>query len=120
MTWEDVERLWVKLFYLYTQEWQCRIPERNQAPEAAVESECDAWCRRLARQLGDPLPAPPNVQPWLLARLTLAATHARSFAKIGAPVPARFSSVLAEQMLVTWYHEGLKRVWLDDSISLSE
>lgn len=114
-SWADLAELFRSLFELYRAEWGCRVPAYNQAPTAAVEAECDHWCRWIAAHCAESCPAPSHVQPWLLVRIVCASTFARRFARqpdtAALAPPERLDRAAIEALLIDLWHGHMKQVW---------
>jgi hypothetical protein len=112
MTWTQLSDMLAQLEQLYQNEWNCEPPGYNQMPSDAVESECDEWCRKLARNAGDHLPAPLHVQPWILARIAISAASVRGLEGSGQAPPQKLTVDFFEELFVDDWHAALKERWM--------
>ncbi|MEI8288795.1 MAG: hypothetical protein WCH99_04935 [Verrucomicrobiota bacterium] len=108
--WPEMSRLFALLAQALKEEWQATPPRHDTLPSEALELAVDAWCCELAKNLNATPPAPPEVQPWILARLACAAIAAQDAGKRGfAPVIPNRPTI--EQFLIGEWHGCWRDRW---------
>lgn len=102
-------------------EWGCQPPAYNERASASDEAECDRWCARLAQNLGEPIPAPEHLRPWILARLVSAAGDAYIHDRLSdIPCPALTPQNAAQYLVAEWHHALRERWRMFDGESFAE
>ena len=91
--------------------WKCELPPRDSLPSPALERAVDAWAAKLAANLPvDPNP-PPEVQPWLVARLAVSSAFCRTLAKRGEAGGSKLTPAILRALLVDEWREHLRNDW---------
>lgn len=112
LTWAKLADVLGQASRLLLAEWGCLPAAYNQVCIAADEARCDHWCRQLAKNPGEPLPAPADLRPWILARLLSATGDATLHAELqDQPCPPILTPAVLEQYLVGDWHAVLKSRW---------
>ncbi|MEI8289825.1 MAG: hypothetical protein WCH99_10155 [Verrucomicrobiota bacterium] len=108
--WPELSGFFVLLAQALKEDWKTTLPGYDSLPSAALELAVDAWCCELAKNPDATLPAPVEVQPWILARLACASLAARDAAKRGlAPVIPNQPTI--EQFLIGEWHGCWRDRW---------
>lgn len=98
-------------------EWKCGFPPFDCLPDETTDAAVSAWCWVMARAMEEPLDPPPEVKPWILARLAVASVEARMEEKEGTPVPELSIDLLRNMMVASWHQQLRERwnmmVWVD-------
>ena len=112
--WNRVADVLRALLRTLKEEWGCRLPAAYSQPSTEVDATCDALCLRLARNLGEPLDCPVECRPWILARVKVAQSAARTFAAGGKkPCIPRSQPRLLQMLLVADWHSRFRRIWAE-------
>lgn len=122
MTWDRVAKFCRSLYFYHQSQWRCRVPDYSQDCEPVLETQCDLWCEQIARHPMHRCPAPPAVQPWLLARLLSVSSAIKAGRYANVSPPGALDESLLRQLLIADWHAHLKQTWnlLDDGLAFAE
>jgi hypothetical protein len=116
--WSEIAKLFGLLSSIFHDEGRTELPPFDTMPSAAVETECDNWCRQLALNLTDPPLPPPNIRSWMLARVISVSSIAQQLATQHDTSPGPLSRQLIEHLLIKEWHGAMRDRWrliADDS-----
>jgi len=108
--WEHWAIIFGEQIALRQEEWNCEIPEIGSLPSKTLDLEVSVWCQKIANNFLEPVPVPPNIQPWVIARLIAAVLQCEEENRLGHPshpfTPATISNFLVEGweqvMIINW------------------
>jgi len=92
------------------EEWGAKFPPYDTLPTEAFELTVSYWCRKLAEDFAEPLPAPGSVQPWILVRLATAVIHCK-IEQAGSKKPPSLSPEVLRDLLVKKWEGEFRSKW---------
>lgn len=79
-------------------QWGIAAPSYDELPSRELDLAVDAWCLIQARDLRAVIDPPPDVRPWMVARLVMAAATTMQLAETQEHV----APPLGERAIVQW------------------
>jgi hypothetical protein len=121
-TWNQIADLLQNIYRALQADWNIQPPPFDTLPSEVLDVAVSAWCMVLSKDPSQPLAAPPEVQPWVLARLASMAVQARINAETGGIPAPKLSPETMQQLLISEWHGALRDRWnlmmsLDDEQS---
>jgi hypothetical protein len=110
-TWDQIADLLHQVHDMLQADWKVRAPSFDTLPSELLDVAVDAWCLELSKDPSEPLLAPPEVQPWILARLASMSAQAKINAKTGQIPAPQLTPQTMQQFLIGEWHGALKDRW---------
>jgi len=110
-TWDQHAAFFFELAKTLMGEWGLREPSCETLPSHELELAVDCWCAIQAQNLGTRLKVPPEVRPWMLARITMAAGSALELSVLNLkPAPPLDPATITGWLCGEW-HGALRERW---------
>lgn len=111
--WADYAELFSEMARDLGNEWKIEKPSYETLPSHELELAVDCWCAIQAQNLGKRLAVPPEVRPWILARLAMALGSAMDLSVTRRlPAPALNSQSITQFLIGEW-HGALREQWAE-------
>jgi hypothetical protein len=110
-TWNQIADLLEKIYRVLQADWKIQPPPFDTLPSEVLDVAVSAWCLQLTRDPSAPLPAPPEVKPWILARLISMSAQARLHAETGDIPAPKLTPKIMQQFLIGEWHGALRDRW---------
>ena len=86
------------------------LPFGRQA-DPVIDLKCDEWCRQYFSGKNVPVAAPPDILPWILARIAAASLMVETYARFGEPLEAKTADEVLMELMVEGWEKSLSRLW---------
>ena len=110
-SWMEISELLKFIAQIRRAEWGCELPPFDSLPSESLELIIDDWCSKLAANLNAPLTPPPEVKPWMLARLLSMSASAATLAQSGDVEAPQLSPQTVRQFLIGEWNGCLRDRW---------
>jgi hypothetical protein len=110
-TWNQIADLLKQIYEALQVDWKIQPPPFDTLPSETLDIAVSAWCMELSKDPSEPLAAPPEVQPWVLARLVSMSAQARLNADVGGIPAPTMNPATMQQLLISEWHGALRDRW---------
>jgi hypothetical protein len=120
--WSVIAEMFGLLARIFRDEGRTTLPPFDAMPSAAVDEECDIWCRQNAARIIDASLPPPSIRGWILVRTLCASSVAKHLADHREPSPGPMTTRIIERLMIDEWHGRYRQLWAkvaDDSQAFS-
>ena len=110
-TWNQIADLLENIYRALRADWKIQPPPFDTLPSEVLDVAVSAWCMELSKDPSEPLAAPPEVQPWILARLVSMSAEARRLADTGDTRAPELTPKIMQELLISEWHGALRDRW---------
>jgi hypothetical protein len=112
LTWQNVDSFATVMWGTLTQNAKTTPPlPFNQRPSLVMDLMCDEWFRNYFRAEIMPTEMPPDLAPWILARITAAMAMIDGYSQSGKLPGADTIEEVLMDLMIDYWNKSLSTLW---------